>query len=93
MLSTQDLGVDIAIVLSGDGAGIGRSGILTRWLLLRLMYFTESVLNIKYRAGKAASMVLVVVTAIVVVVAVVGANKSACCRRDNSRMGACLQSA
>ena len=51
--------------------------ILTRWLLVRLMCFTkESVLRWhKYRAEKAASMVLVVTMATVVVVAVVGADK------------------
>ena len=66
MLSTQDLGVEIPIILSGDGAGIGLSAILTRQLLLRLMCFTESALRvIKYRARKAASMVLVVVTVVV----------------------------
>ena len=96
MLSTQCLGVEISIILSGDSACIGLSVILTCWLLLtpEVDVFTESTLRgDKYRAGKAVSMVLVVVMAIMVVVVAVGAEKSACCRRDNSRIGACLRSA
>jgi hypothetical protein len=42
MLSTQDLGVKITVVLGGDGVGVVLL-ILTRWLLVRLMCFTKGV--------------------------------------------------
>jgi hypothetical protein len=69
MLSTQDLGVEITIVLSGDGAGIGLAADVTRWLLVRLMCFTKESALSGYKGMRLAG----VVAAIAVVVTVVGA--------------------
>ena len=67
VLSTQDLVVEITVVLSGNGVGIGLSIDLDT-LVIGEADEGVAVEGHKYRAGKAA----VVVAAIVVVVAVVG---------------------
>jgi hypothetical protein len=70
MLSTQDIGVEITVVLSRDGVRIGLSTDLDTVRLMCLQ--KESALRgHKYRARKVAS-IAVVVAAIVVV----GAEKS-----------------
>jgi hypothetical protein len=72
MLSTQALGVEITIVLSGDSALVCLP-ILTRRLLVRLMCFTKESALSGYKGMR---------------LAVVGAEKSgvgsACCQRDKS---------
>jgi len=64
MLPTQDLGVEITIVLSGDGAGIGLSADLDTPVIL---CFTKES-ELRYRGIR----LTVFVAAIVVVVALVG---------------------
>jgi hypothetical protein len=77
MPSNQDPGVEITAVLGGDGVDAGLSIDLDTLVIGEVDVFTKELAlrGHKYRAGKAASIV-VDVAAIVVVIAVVGAEMS-----------------